>query len=157
MAFDGFYTAKSPAEYAIARNKQKHKNRRVLQELKDKKEAIKMNIERMQEEDYKEAEALILDQINSGMIRVRDLVNGIDLNELAEDYNKNGNIRASCSKYGLAALMTVVNSLHSFDEKNRLVAGKIILDNATGDKKEDAPKSKDLPALLDQLKSGGHL
>jgi hypothetical protein len=97
----------------------------------------------MHAEQARECEAELLAQIASGQLRVMDLVNGVDLQDILKDYSKSGNIRASAKKYGLAALQTVVNSLHSVDERSRLVAGKIILDAAgAGDKDTSSEETK---------------
>ena len=104
----------------------------------------------MQMEERVEAENAIMQQLIAGHLRVRDLVYGVDINDLAEDFAKHGNIKQSARKYGVAALVTIANSLQSEDERNRLVAAKIIVDAAAPTKDEGKPESRDIgfPAIV---------
>lgn len=126
----------SPEAVARHRNRWKRKHREELAEVRERKAEVLATLAEIREEKIQDAEKVVLKKIEDGELRVRDLIYGVDICELADDFGKHGNLRKSARKYGAAALVTVAHILQSGDERNRLVAAKLMIDTALPDKME---------------------
>jgi len=144
------YNALDAADYKRMQARKRKRNAGKLQALAKEREKCARELQKIEEQKRVDAENAIMSQLMAGHLRVRDLVYGVDINDLADDFAKHGNIKQSARKYGVAALVTIANSLQSDDERNRLVAAKIIVDAATPTKDEGKQESKDVgfPAIV---------
>lgn len=129
-------SAASIKDLKMMRNRRKKKDIYKLEDLRAQIEDIKAEIRADAQKEQERMEQEMIDGLVSGKLKLRDLIHGVDINELMRDYERHGNIRQSAKKYGIAALTTIAQSLDSDDERNRLVAAKIIVDAAAPTKEE---------------------
>ena len=129
-------SAASAKDHKMMKQRRKKKDAPLLADLRAQIEDIKAEIRADAQKEQERMEQEMIDGLVSGQLKLRDLIHGVDIHELMRDFQNHGNIRQSAKKYGIAALTTIAKSLDSDDERNRLVAAKIIIDAAAPTKEE---------------------
>ena len=146
----------SNAEYTrMVRKRQKRqedKKRAKLAELAATRAEIRGEIDRIVEEEIVEMENVMLERVQCGELRIRDLVGGVDMLELAHEFERTGNVKLALQRFAVGAVRTVAQSLESEDEKVRLASAKMILDGVMPSKEQEAMEASKrmvvMPAIV---------